>query len=370
MSKEIELSFRSGESNVYACVFNIAGLVYSFVAAGFVAWNNANIDHYDITLTETGGGKYYGDFPIIGAGDYSVSAYHGTKIFGDTVLGPGHISWDGTSEIKLTVTEIAGKVWDEELTASKHNIATSAGRRLRQLNVPVLLEGTSPNTAGTTNTSIRIELDGDASSIDGTYDPGIISIYEGTGIGQSRMIFEYDGLNKLAYINRDWKVIPDDTSKYIVVANAGDTHVNEGVAAGGGASTITLNALASTVDSVYNEQVVFIVAGTGTDQMGLVTGYVGSTKVATIEHAWAIQPDSTSVYAMLPCGYHTIAEVQAGLASEALQRADKKIDFPAGTLTHYAAGTTDIILQKNLKTPSDVQVSSVENVIAAEEDIP
>ena len=49
------------------------------------------------------------------------------------------------------VNEIADTVWDELLTGSSHNIATSAGRRLRQIDVAfVITEGTAQ--AGTANT--------------------------------------------------------------------------------------------------------------------------------------------------------------------------------------------------------------------------
>jgi len=163
-----------------------------------------------------------------------------------------------------------------------------------------LLTGTSPDTGGAANTSTRIELDGSASAVDGAYDPAVVIITGGTGEGQARQIFEYDGTNKYAYVNRDWKVTPDDTSTYTIMANSGDTHVNEGVATGGGASTITLNALASAQDDMYNEHAIAIVAGTGSDQSRRVIGYNGTTKVATVDYAWIVQPDTTSIYAMLP----------------------------------------------------------------------
>lgn len=218
-----------------------------------------------------------------------------------------------TIEALPSAADNADVVWDELLTGALHNISGSAGRRLRQINAPVILEGVSP---GTLNTSTRIQLEGDASSTDGTYDPAIIVIYEGKGMGQSRQIFEYDGSNKLAYINRDWKVIPDNTSKYLIIASSGNTHVNEGVATGGGASSITLNILASDVDDTYVNQVVFIVAGTGQDQASIITAYNGTSKIATVEPAWATQPIDGSIYAILPVGGHSMTEIQAGLATE------------------------------------------------------
>jgi len=161
--------------------------------------------------------------------------------------------------------------------------------------------GTSPNTGGTTNTSVQIELDSNASSENRAYDPGIVLITGGTGAGQSRQIWDYVGATKIATINRDWVTVPDSTSEYCILSFPGDTHVNEGRAAGGTASTITLNNLASADNNVYRGQLVFITAGTCADQSRTVLSYNGTTKVATVDADWiGGPPDTTSVYALYP----------------------------------------------------------------------
>lgn len=161
-----------------------------------------------------------------------------------------------------------------------------------------IISGISP---GTSNTLTRIELDSSASALDGAYDPTCLIIYEGTGAGQGRTIYEYDGTNRLAYINRDWKTIPDATSKYMVLFSCnGGLHVNEGLAQGGGASSITLNSLASSQNSIYLGQMVFIVAGTGADQAKMCVGYNGTTKEWTTDSPWVVQPDNTSIYVINP----------------------------------------------------------------------
>lgn len=164
----------------------------------------------------------------------------------------------------------------------------------------IIHSGVSPNTDGTTNTSTSIELDANASSANGAYDPAVVLITGGTGKGQARQIFEYDGTKKIAYINRDWKITPDNTSKYVILYYPGDTHVNEGVAQGGGNDYIDLNALASDQNNLYLGQMVFIVAGTGADQARMCVGYTGATKRAMIDSNWIINPDNTSVYMTMP----------------------------------------------------------------------
>lgn len=290
----------------------------------------------------------------------------------------GDIQDLGTTTVKLNNEQwgtdelTADAVWDEELTGSLHNISTSAGRRLRQLSTPVLTEG--PSAGSNAATYINLEV-ASASALDGAYDPGVVFITTGTGMGQSRQIFEYDGTLKRAFINRDWKSIPALNDQYVIVANSGDTHVNEGLAGGGGPSTITLNALASDVDDTYIDQVVFIVAGTGQDQAGNITAYNGTTKVATVEHAWATEPVSGSIYAILPNITHSLTEIQSGISKSsvteriaAIQEADKVFVPAAGTLTYNTKGTSSGLLKKNLKDPSGATVDSTEDIIASEVD--
>lgn len=150
---------------------------------------------------------------------------------------------------------------------------------------------------GTINT---ITLSAGASSVDGAYDPASVRIVAGTGEGQTRLIFQYTGATKVAVVDRNWKVIPDATSQFVVNGDSGREHVNEGLAQSGAATTITLNTLASSVDDAYVGQICFIRSGTGDDQAKLVTSYDGTTKIATVDSAWGVNPDSTSAYAMLP----------------------------------------------------------------------
>jgi hypothetical protein len=130
----------------------------------------------------------------------------------------------------------------------------------------------------------------------------MIAIVGGTGEGQCRNILQYDGTNRRAIVDRNWKTIPDDTSQYVIYADSGREHVNEGLAQGGTSNTITLNTLASSDNNAYNGQRVFIRSGTGEDQARRVTAYNGTTKIATVEPAFAVIPDDTSAYVMLPTG--------------------------------------------------------------------
>jgi hypothetical protein len=281
---------------------------------------------------------------------------------------------DVTNDVGITSTAV-DNVWDELLTGVTHNIATSAGKRLRDLASAVIISGTSPNTGGTSNTPIRIELDSNASGIDGTYDPAIINIVAGTGAGQSRQIWEYDGPNRYAYVNRDFKTVPDNTSEYVVSSNSGDTHVNEGVVAGGTNNTITLNSLASSDDNAYVGQYCFLSAGIGADQSQRVTAYNGTTKVATVEGNWTTNPvNLQTIYAMLPVdaasrtGVDSILDDTGTsgvvLANDAIT-ADKYDQSTAHPIASADSGSTQIAREANATTNTASIITQINGIKVA-----
>ena len=75
-----------------------------------------------------------------------------------------------------------------------------------------------------------------------------------------------------------------------------------GTAQAGGASTITLDSGASALNSFYNGCYVNVTNNSPANALGQarrITGYVGSTKVATVEAAWGTNPDVTSTFEVL-----------------------------------------------------------------------
>lgn len=74
--------------------------------------------------------------------------------------------------------------------------------------------------------------------------------------------------------------------------------VARGTASAGGSSTITLQS-ALGADNVCRRMTIFIVSGTGAGQARNIAGYVDSTKVVTVDRAWVVNPDSTSVYVVI-----------------------------------------------------------------------
>lgn len=68
-----------------------------------------------------------------------------------------------------------------------------------------------------------------------------------------------------------------------------------GLAQAGASGSVTLPATASATDSFYNGAFVTVASGTGAGQSRMISGYTGSTKVATVDPNWTTNPDTTSV---------------------------------------------------------------------------
>lgn len=119
-----------------------------------------------------------------------------------------------------TSAQLVDDVWDEVLTAAAHNVANSAGRRLRQgFDSTVLETGTAQAGA-----SGSITLAAGASAIDDFYEHDIIVIVAGTGQGLARKIEGYTGSTKVATVSIPWVVTPDATSEYEILTGT-DAHV-------------------------------------------------------------------------------------------------------------------------------------------------
>ena len=248
--------------------------------SGF-AWSGTPTDigngNYEILLTEA---QANGDFITV----------HGVSSTPDVVIIP----------TRIATSDVANETWDELLTGATHNITTTAGRRLRALASVVIRDETAQGAGVNGN---QIILDAGASSIDGTYDPAIVDIVGGTGTGQSRRILQYGGAERLATVNRTWKVNPDATSEFNIIADPGGLHVNEGLVTAATLTTITLNSDASFDDNQYIGQSVFITSGLGEDQIRPILSYDGATQTATIV-AWDTIPapsaSETPAYIMVP----------------------------------------------------------------------
>lgn len=73
-----------------------------------------------------------------------------------------------------------------------------------------------------------------------------------------------------------------------------------GTAAGGGASSITLDAGASATSNFYNGMICLITGSTGAVQARVITAYSGVSKIATLSPAWTTAPGAGSEFVLIP----------------------------------------------------------------------
>lgn len=204
----------------------------------------------------------------------------------------------GSFDLKPVLADAEDSVCDALLIGSNHNIATSLGKRIREIGAFAIESGTAQG--GTSNS---ITLAATTNSIDGIFNRNLIVLTDNTGVGQTRTIVDYNGTTKKVVVDRDWRVTPDDTTVYQVIPDDTPLTVDHGVARGGTSTTITIREYASSVDDAYLCNIVTVIAGKGRGQARLVGSYNGTSKVVTIcGDNWVEIPDTTSIYVMMPYG--------------------------------------------------------------------
>lgn len=150
-----------------------------------------------------------------------------------------------------------------------------------------------------------ITLASAASSTDDAYKGMLVGITDGRGKGQVRLITGYVGSTRVASIDTSWDTIPNNTAVYYTspiqgMKDGSDLLGRQDTAQGGAAGSITLAASAAAADDVYKGMEIEITKGTGSGQVRAIAGYVGATRVATVDSNWTTTPDNTSVYQITP----------------------------------------------------------------------
>ena len=105
-------------------------------------------------------------------------------------------------------------IWDEVLSGGTHNVANSAGKRLRQIDAG--FEVHSGTADAGTSTTIDFET-GVASTTDDIYNGDRVVITGGTGAGEHGLVLDYVGSTQQATMSKAWVITPDATSEYIVL---------------------------------------------------------------------------------------------------------------------------------------------------------
>jgi hypothetical protein len=116
------------------------------------------------------------------------------------------------------------------------------------------------------------------------------------------------------------------------IAGVSGSYISDsGTAQAGSAGTLTLQAGAVATDDYYNYQILTLTGGTGAGQARIISDYVGSTKVATVNGNWATTPDGTTTYTVTAFGQ--IPGATAPTAIEVRQEIDSNSTQLAAVLT-------------------------------------
>ncbi len=238
----------------------------------------ATNDHYDVMTIAFTSGAEAGQSRLI------------TGYVGAT----GTVSWnaaltgtpaDDVTFVILAAGTTADAVWDEILTGSSHNIATSAGKRLRQLEQAfTLASGTVAAVSGH-----KITLDAGAVATTDFYISARLQITEGNGAGQSRVIVAYSS-GKVATLDSEFVTAPNTASLYEVIAadvhvSVSDSDLAEGfVNTATSTTTITLDDGAVATTDYYKDMTIVFTKGPGAGQSREIEAYT-SGRVVTMSPA-------------------------------------------------------------------------------------
>lgn len=217
---------------------------------------------------------------------------------------------------QLTAAAIATGVW-QDTTSGDFTVASSIGKSLYTSGaVPgatggLFIAGTNAATTVTTSftTTFTGSLTGSVASVTGNVGGTVATV---TNLTNAPTSGDFTATMKTSIGTAvAASAVASVTGSVGSVASAGITRgsfaadtghqtIRSNTAQAGASGTITLDASASATNSFYNNCLCFLTGGTGVGQCRFITGYVGSTKVATVNSAWATTPDNTTTFAILP----------------------------------------------------------------------
>lgn len=220
-----------------------------------------------------------------------------------------------SEDARFDSVQLVDDIMDEPLTGDTHNEPTSLGRRIRDI-----ASGISATGDVVSATSNTLTLDAGASDTDGSYDPSVVIVDDGSGNIQIRSILEYFGSaggngnpGRTLILDRDWKMVPDNTYTFVIDAENGSISTNEGQVRAGTTTSAQLNSLAPTASSLVGQMIQFR-SGTGQDASRLILTYTTSTQTVTFSEVLTA-PDATTAYMIYPFGMATLEAIKNDMQS-------------------------------------------------------
>lgn len=186
--------------------------------------------------------------------------------------------------------------------------------------------GTAVTTSSTTN---KPEVDVNSVSDDATAANNLELMFDGTGYagGTTKLSVDISAQS----VDDIWD---ESTAGHVGSGSFGARLAihRSATAQAGAASTITLDASASATNDTYNNDIIYLISGTGAGQGNRITDYDGTTKIANVQDTWATNPDATSVFVIVADG-----SIPGASAPTAAQVADAVWDEATGDHTAEAS---------------------------------
>lgn len=305
-------------SEIEACrVFNAGGDAFRIMATGGAGSTKHVISKDNLSQNNVGQGHF------IGNGVQTTTIRFVNEI-GDNITNNG-------TDTKIERDELIDLVWDEVLTAATHNIPSSAGRRLRQIEAGRVIRANNYQAGSTTSDLI---LDLGASTTDDFYQFLYIVTVDGPAAGQVRIIVDYDGTTKTASITPDLaSAAPNSGDEFEIIALGPAHAVSQAPGYVGGAIWLDTN--------VLNTNIRNFIDGTA------------DNPVSTIEAAKIIA-DAVGLanIRLLPDSSITLSEDMLGFVFDGIQysvdlggRDISGSSFEGGAITGTGTGTTPEFLK-------------------------
>lgn len=151
----------------------------------------------------------------------------GYSISGTITTLDGLNNYDPTTDTVLldataTSPQLVDDILDEVNTGATHNVTNSLGKQVRE-SAAVLVTESGTAQAGAAGT---ITLSAGSNANDDFYNDMRVVIVGGAGVGQARVVHDYNGTTKVAEIAPDWVTVTDVTSEYQIQSQS-NVHVHE-----------------------------------------------------------------------------------------------------------------------------------------------
>ena len=149
------------------------------------------------------------------------------------------------SDFFTSSAQLVDDMWDEALTKATHDVANSAGKRLRQLSGTIFSDGTAQS--GGNNS---IQLAAGAVTTDDQFKRNKVIIVDGTGVNQEAIVTSSVASTDTLTTTPAWLTNPDVTSDYVIVPAQAHATVRNGGYDNGMVYVDTVNGAAGTEEGV------------------------------------------------------------------------------------------------------------------------